>query len=282
MNTLATIPRMGKELLQNIDDIEGKMMREPQVSCDVIHRFGPGQYIREVNIPAGTFAIGHHQNFEHMNIFLKGRVTILNDDGSMSELKAPMIFVGKPGRKIGYIHEDMVWLNVYATEERDVERLEAHFITKSEEWGKSVAAIESIKALQGTVTSGKDSSMLAERSPFDMGEENMTDLPFGSYKIKIGDSRVHGKGLFATSKIEPFEFIAPAQTSGKQTIAYRYANHSLSPNAQLVPGSGTDLDLMAVREIGGCRGGLDGEEITINYRDAFKLKLEIGGEQCQL
>jgi hypothetical protein len=88
--------------------------------------------MREVTIPSGSIAIGHHQNFEHMNIFLKGRVTMVNSDGTTSELNAPMCFVGKPGRKIGYIHEDVVWLNVYPTEETSVEKLEAHYLTKSE------------------------------------------------------------------------------------------------------------------------------------------------------
>ena len=84
-----------------IEGLEKTFLEEPQVACPVIHRFGPGVYIREVSIPQGTIAIGHKQKHEHLNVFLKGRVSMFNEDGSISQLKAPMIFVGKPGRKIG-------------------------------------------------------------------------------------------------------------------------------------------------------------------------------------
>ena len=122
---------------KTLEAVESKMLDINQVECPVVHRFGPGIYIREVTIPADSFAIGHKQNFEHMNVFLKGRVTMLNEDGSTTELKAPMIFVGQPGRKIGYIHEDMVWLNIYATNETDIEKLEAHYFKKASVGRKS-------------------------------------------------------------------------------------------------------------------------------------------------
>ena len=119
---------------KSVQTVEREMLKHEQVDCPVVHRFGPGIYIREVSIPAGAIAIGHKQNFEHLNIFLKGRVSIFKDDGTIEEMKAPMIFTGQPGRKIGYIHEDVVWLNVYAETERDVEALEAKYLTKSIGW----------------------------------------------------------------------------------------------------------------------------------------------------
>ena len=66
---------------------------------------------------------------------LAGRVTMLNDDGSTTEYKAPMIFVGKPGRKIGFVHEDMTWLNVYPNvenEQLNITKLEDKYLTKSD------------------------------------------------------------------------------------------------------------------------------------------------------
>ena len=114
---------------KSVDEAEKVMLSLKQEPCPVIHRFGPGVYIREVSIKSGIVAIGHHKNFEHTNIFLKGKVLMLNDDGTKTELQAPMIFTGKPGRKVGLILEDMVWLNVYPTDETDVEKLEAYFLT---------------------------------------------------------------------------------------------------------------------------------------------------------
>jgi len=36
--------------------------------------------------------------------------------------------------------------------------------------------------------------------------------------------------------------------------------------------------LVALRPIAGCRGGFDGEEVTVNYRDAIALNLQIGAQ----
>lgn len=267
----------------DIDAAEREFLNQPQVQCPVIHRFGPGVYIREVMIPAGSLAIGHHQNFEHMNVMLKGRVTILNDDGTTSELVAPMIFAGKPGRKVGYIHEDMVWLNIYPTTETDVAKLEAHYLTKSSAWIESNAARESLLLLSSNVDAidyqealkelGVTEEIVAAQSK---NTEDMTDLPFGGYKIKIGDSKIHGKGLFATADIIPGEIIAPARIRGKRTIAGRYTNHSAKPNAKMVRGLNSEIDLVAIANILGCKGGQDGDEITIDYRESARLAATIG------
>lgn len=272
-----------KEIVKKeIEQAEAEFLKHEQVDCPVIHRFGPGVYIREVMIPGGSLAIGHHQNFEHMNVFLKGRVTMLNDDGSTTELRAPMIFTGKPGRKIGFIHEDMVWLNIYATEEKDVEKLESHFLTKSAAW-LTHAQSEGVKLLSNSADIEDYKQVLSD---FGITEEearsvsenlsDMTELPFGEYKFKVAKSSIDGNGLFATADISPNEEIAPARIKSKRTIAGRFTNHAKDPNAQMVSAINGDICLFAIKPIKGCRGGQDGEEITVNYRDALKLNLKLG------
>lgn len=266
---------------------EREMLAMEQVECPVIHRFGPGVYIREVLIPAGTFAVGHHQNFEHQNIMLKGRVTVQNEDGSTSELVAPTIFVGKPGRKVGYIHEDVVWLNVYATTETDVEKLEAMLITKSADWLETQAG-KQLELLKNHIDDADYRQVLVE---FGFSEEraraiahneaDLVELPYGGYKIMVSDSPIEGKGLFATASIAPGEIIAPARIGGKRTIAGRYTNHSLVPNAEMVLRESGDIDLVATMPIGGCRGGQRGDEITINYRSALALQITKENLPCQ-
>jgi len=262
-----------------VEKIEEATLQAEQAECPVFHRFGPGTYIREVHLKAGLFAVGHHQNFKHTNIMLQGRVTVLNEDGSTVELSAPTMFVGEPGRKVGYIHEDVVWLNVYATEETDVEKLESTFLTKSDTWNLSLEHQTKILSM------GKDKDDYLEMLK-DLGvtekevrdrsevEEDMIDLPYGHYKIKIGSSLIEGKGLKATAAIEAGEVIAPARLGEFRTIAGRYTNHSSSPNAEMVINSKGNVDLVATRQIQGCRGGLDGEEITIDYRMSFQKARE--------
>lgn len=274
-----------------VKKLEDAMLKKEQVSCPVTHSFGPGTYIREVKIPAGTLAVGHHQNFEHMNIFVKGRVTMFNDDGTIVELKAPMIFTGKPGRKIGYIHEDMTWLNVYPTDEKDIEKIEAKFLTKSEVFMNSLEARNKLKLLQSNVDVKDYEKAIAELGFTEElvrkqseNTDDLTDLPPGNYKIKVGKSFIEGQGLFATGDILPGEIICPARISGKRTIAGRYTNHSATQNAMFIKGEKSEIDLVATQFISGCKGGFDGEEITVDYREAYKLNLQLakGVSQCQV
>lgn len=274
----------GGTLDQRIDMLTSVMLTEPQVQCDVIHRFGPGLYIREINVPAGTMGVGHYQRYEHLNILLKGKVTMLKDDGSTSTLEAPMMFVGKPGRKVGIIEEDMIWQNIYATTETDIEKLEEMFFDKSEIWDEHIAG-PGQKLLQSDFDQNEYLEMLAEigvTEDFVRSEsertDNMIDLPYGAYKIKVGDSPINGKGLFATANITTGEVIAPGRIGDRRTIAGRYTNHSNKPNATVERVGAKGINLVALSDIAGCAGGHDGDEITIDYRESVMIAIQINKE----
>lgn len=124
------------EQLEEIDveAVEAYMLSLPQEvkqEIPVNHHFGPGVYIREITMPAGTMAVGHAQRFDHLNILLTGAVAMYDVSG-VKVLRAPMIFTGKPGRKMGMVIEQCTWLNVFATDETDISKLEEMIVTKSE------------------------------------------------------------------------------------------------------------------------------------------------------
>jgi hypothetical protein len=123
--------------LAKIDELERLMGELPQVACAVVNAFGPGIYIRQVTLPVGTFVMGHRHRQAHLNIMLKGKLTMFHDDGRREHLTAPVVCVAQPGRKVAYIHEEVLWLNLYATTETDVEKLEDEFVEKSESWKAS-------------------------------------------------------------------------------------------------------------------------------------------------
>lgn len=274
----------GKLTAASIEQAERQMLEQPQVSCGLVHYFGPGVCIREVTIPAGTFAIGHHQNHEHLNYFIKGRVVMINDDGTTQELAAPMIFTGKPGRKVGYILEDMVWQNIYPTTETDVDKIEAHYITKSETW---IASNEAQAALESVMRQADRDDYALILQQFDIphevaraqseNEDDQITLTLGN--VRVSPSPIEGLGLFATSAIKQGDVIAPARIGGKRTQAGRYTNHSATPNAKMVLLDNGDIDLTATQDIAGCMGGDSGEEITIDYRQALKLSGRIACQQ---
>lgn len=271
---------------RDIAIIEKTMLDEPQVSCDVLHRFGPGLYIREVHLPAGAFVVGHHQRGEHLNIFLKGRVMMLNENGSVSEMQAPMMFVGKPGRKIGYILEDVVWQNIYATTETDIDLLEEMFFEKSQQF-LAHDAERMLRMNAEHEIDRQDYARVLDETGYSEDtaraqSENMDDqcdFPASICGVKVASSPIEGKGLFATSTFAANEMIAPARINGMRTPAGRYTNHSATPNAVMSAGSDGDIYLIALRSIAGCAGGQNGEEITIDYREAMRVARQIGGQK---
>jgi len=270
--------KSGLMLVKNIDEIEKKFLEMPQAECSVSHHFGPGLYIREVKLPKGIIAIGHTQKHEHMNVMISGKVIMLQEDGTTKELTAPATFVGKPGRKIGYIVEDVIWQNVYPTNETNVEVLENTYLEKSEYWIESNIQKQHIEHL-AKEEDRKDYELMLSQCGFTHeiantqaeNEEDQIAMPYGWSKTAIFNSPIEGKGLFSTCEIKCDEVIAPARINGKRTPSGRYTNHSKTPNAQMRLLANGDIDLVATKNISGCKGGDHGEEITIDYRQALKL-----------
>lgn len=143
MTTLAEVVR--DDEAAKIERLEGAMLALPQVDCRTEHFFGPGLYIRQITIPAGALVVGHAHKTEHVNIMLKGRVTIATPEG-VATLSAPLVFIAPPGRKVALAHEETVWQNVHATDERDLDKLEELFVEKSDTWNETHALVERLRA----------------------------------------------------------------------------------------------------------------------------------------
>jgi hypothetical protein len=227
----------------SVDDLVKVMLEMEQADCPVLHFFHEGIYIREVRFPAGVLAIGHIQRFPQMNVFIQGRVAMLNPDSTTTELAAPMTFVGSAGRKVGYVLEDVIWQNIYPNpdNEQDVEVLEA-------KWLETTPYFEEFKQSK-LLSAPKDEcpSFPLEHCP--------NVIPRGWSKLAIRTSPIHGQGLFAESNLYEGAVICPAVQA---------TNHSDTPNAKAVELGGA-IYWVATRDIHGRRGGLNGEEITVDY-----------------
>lgn len=262
--------------MTDVDTAERELLAHPQVDCPVVHHFGPGICIREVFMPAGTIAIGHRQKFDQLNIMIRGKVLIVKDDGTTQVLTAPMIFTGKAGRKIGYVMEDMVWQNVYSTDLKDASAVEDFFIEKSEQWYDDQATKFAVESVARAADRNDYMSLLEEcgisHSQARQQSEDQSDQIWVDNSItRVAESPIEGKGLFATAAIQQGQLICPARIDGKRTQAGRYTNHSLFPNAMMILLPNGDIDLVALTDIEGCKGGSIGTEITIDYRQALSL-----------
>lgn len=124
MTDLAVKQDLDSLLSQKVEHLLAQVEQMPQVDCQTKHYFGPGIYIREVTMPAGSVVIGKPHRGDHMCVMLQGRMIIVQADGTKKELVAPMTFVGNAGRKVAYILETTVFQNILATDETDIEVLE--------------------------------------------------------------------------------------------------------------------------------------------------------------
>jgi hypothetical protein len=113
---------------QRIVSILPELRQMPQVECIEKHHFGPGLYVKEVTMPVGAVVVGKPHKVEHLCVLLQGRMKLVSENGEVIEVAAPATFVGKPGRKIAYIMETVVFQNIFATDETDVEKLELMLI----------------------------------------------------------------------------------------------------------------------------------------------------------
>jgi hypothetical protein len=265
----------------DIDVIEEKMLAMPQADCPLMHKFDSGHYIREVRIPAGAIAIGHHQNFEHINIFIEGKVLMLNDDGTTTLLEAPMTFIGKPGRKIGFIVEDVLWQNVYKTDIQDIMLLEQTLLTKTQ--NSLEHAAHKFAMLSMAVREDQDDyvEMIAKigytEDQVQVEVQNLDDqipLPYGEYKVTMGLSAIHGHGIFATSNIAKDELVGPARIDDKRTPLGRYTNHAKYPNCRMEIHDNI-VYLVANYNLVGATGGQPGQELTVNYTEVRNILKEL-------
>jgi len=264
-----------------VDELTKELLKLEQADCPVTHRFAPGLYIREVTYGAGTLVVGHYHKHPHYCVMLTGKMIFVNPDGTKQEVSAPNTFIASAGKKAAYVLETMTFQNVYATEETDIEKLEEMLFERSEILDKHVEQQNKLLAYDHSVDNKDYEDAMAEYG-LDLAivrrisEYTGDQIPFpnGSYKVQLSDSKIEGKGLFATGNFAEGEVIAPARINEKRTPAGRYTNHSKNPNAVFVLRDNDDIDLVASRPISGMRGGLLGEEITIDYRQALSLYKE--------
>jgi len=242
MNDLA-LASLGRQVYEQSEEVIKGLLPGPQVPCPLIHRFGPGMYIREAHYPAGSLIVGHVHKLPHLNIFVRGRLKMLGEDGSVTEMVAPMTFVGKPGRKFAYITEDVIWQNVWATDKTDIDEIEADCYDMPEFWFENLKQLENKSAVQ----------MLPSARKIDV-----VPIPAEWVKCVVRKTPCGSRGVFATIPIYAGEAIVPATVGGVQTVAGHFVRRSDAPNAAIQDGY-----LIALMDIEGCLGGGLGTEITV-------------------
>jgi len=109
--------------------LAGMLASPDQRDFDVEHTLIDGVYTRTLFIPKGSLLFGKIHLKECVNIVAKGDISVLTETGS-GRFKAGHVAVSPPGiQKVGYAHEDTVFINVFRTDETDIEKIEAQVAT---------------------------------------------------------------------------------------------------------------------------------------------------------
>lgn len=119
----ATDPMEPAEVARRVEDLMHGMLKVfPAAEFPLVHHHADGLYARELTIPMGAFAIGAVQKYPHISVISKGEISMLNETGGITRIKAPCTMVSKPGvRKVGFAHEDTVWTSIHAMADCPIE-----------------------------------------------------------------------------------------------------------------------------------------------------------------
>lgn len=256
---------------EKIEAMEGFMMECPQVEIPAVGKFINGMYVREIVIPKGTLLTGRVHKYAYLDIMLAGDITVATRDG-VRRMQGYCCMEGVPGRKrAGYAHEDTRWLTVHRTDQEDPATILDHltFFNMSEYRDFRIASDRASYAALISVMGMTEEQVSAQVHNTD----DMIVLPDEySDMLEVGESPIHGIGLFSLAEFQQGGHIGPARINGMRTEIGRYSNHSADPNAAMVVLDNGDIAMIATRLIRA------GDEITTDYAQTIAAQ---GGSLCQ-
>jgi len=99
---------------EEIEQIEGEMLKFPQLAIEPRHYFAEGLYAREILIPAGALLTGIIHRTETLNVVSHGEMIVWTPHGTR-RVKGPCTFVSGPGvKRIGIALTACLWTAINA------------------------------------------------------------------------------------------------------------------------------------------------------------------------
>lgn len=266
---------------QKIEALQENLLQMPQADIVTTHTFKPNIYERAIRIPAWTVLTGAEHKTDYKIRLEKGTIAV-NVGDEVKIMTAPCEFEAKAGaQRVGRVFdEEVVWVDIYDNPDncKDIAVLEERlYVVPACGLGENRVAlmIQNAQNDYNLFVSqlGLDQAQINEIVQI---ESDLIDMPEG-YAVELRDSKIHGKGLFATKRFEAGEIICPGRINGKRTPAGRFINHSFDSN--VIPTLvGDDINAVAKRIIH------IGEELLVDYRSSMRVNFGIalqGELPCQ-
>jgi hypothetical protein len=268
-----------KEQIQNL---QNELLKMPQSDIVTENIFLDGIYERKITIPPWTVLTGAEHKTDYKIRLEKGTIAV-NIGDKVQVMTAPMEFDAKAGeQRVGRVFdEEVIWVDIYENPDncQDITILEERFyVVPNCGLGENRVALQ-IKNAQDDYKLFLDQIGLnqEEVDKIVTNEADMIDMP-ENVQVELRNSKLHGKGLFATKSFEKGEIVCPGRLNGKRTPGGRFINHSYDSN--IIPIMiGDDIYAMAIKHI------YENEELLVDYRSSMRVNFGItlqGEMPCQL
>ena len=113
-NLLQKINNTSVPMEVRLKELEDYLKTLPQVEIPLKESFGYNLYVREILMPAGSFAIGHMHKYEHLSIMVSGELVMWTEYDGLVHLKGYNKVIAPAGiKRAGYVLQDVVWLTAH-------------------------------------------------------------------------------------------------------------------------------------------------------------------------
>ena len=113
---------------EQIERLQGEMVKMPQVELQTEHYFVPGMYCRRVYRPAGTLIVGKVHKHPHFFLCAKGEIIAWTEKG-MKKLQAGDVVECQPGTKrVTLATQDSIGVTIHKTDKTDLNEIETELV----------------------------------------------------------------------------------------------------------------------------------------------------------
>lgn len=267
---------------EQIENLQNELLKMPQADIVTENIFLDGIYERKITIPPWTVLTGAEHKTDYKIKLEKGTIAV-NIGDKVQIMTAPMEFEAKAGaQRVGRVfEEEVIWVDVYENSDncQNLAILEDRlYVVPNCGLGENRVALE-ISNAQADYKLFLDQIGLnqAEMDKIVTNESDVIDMPENVF-VELRDSKIHGKGLFATKSFKKGEIVCPGRLNGKRTPGGRFINHSYDSNILPIK-VGDDIYAMAVCDI------YENEELLVDYRSSMRINFGItlqGELPCQV
>jgi hypothetical protein len=122
----------GPPTLEQINRLQGEMMKMPQAELPTEHYFSDGMYCRKLRRPAGTLIVGKVHKKDHFFLCAAGEIIAWSEKG-MVTMRAGDIIESKAGTKrVTLAVEDSIGVTFHRTDKTDLNEIESELIEPDE------------------------------------------------------------------------------------------------------------------------------------------------------